>query len=154
MRAKRHIRPIQSNRNVNFTVKRNLSIPNRLQLYCRVHCAMRDESSMSWNTTWMWYITRSRFSSWFRIYIWLTLFQQDNIDFSKKNYFQGCLLQKICLLVLAGSALQPVNKDRIYFSLCLLVGAHSFIVLKACVKRIHAFKTNKIKNRFPAVCQP
>ena len=73
------------------------------------------------------YITRSGFSYWFRIYNWLIGFHQDIVMIFQKNYFPTCLHQNFCLLVLAGSALQPVNKDRIYFCLCLLVGVHSYI---------------------------
>ena len=87
---------------------------------------MRDESSMFRHTMWMSYITRSGISCWFRIYNWLTGFHQDIVMTFQKNYFSTCLHQNFCLLVLAGSALQPVNKDRIYFCLCLLVEVHSY----------------------------
>ena len=118
---------------------------------------MRDESSMFLHTMWTSYITRSRFSCWFRIYTWLTLFQQDIIMIFQKNIFPGCLQQKFCLLVLTGSALQPLNKGRIYFCLCLLMGVHSYFDVRAptskqrqkCIntrlqnKTTHAFKTNQ-----------
>ena len=86
----------------------------------------------------------------------------------EKTFFQAVSTKKVCLLVLAGSTLQPVNKGRIYFlplftgrstlvyytsalqrvnkdrnkfCLCLLVGVRSY-------KCKHAFKTNKKKIDF------
>ena len=118
---------------------------------------MRDESSMFLHTTWTSYITRSGFSCWFRIYTWLTLFQQDIIMIFQKKKFPGCLQQKFCLLVLAWSALQPVNKGRIYFCLCLLIGVHSCtrtptskqrqngFVLKACLPEHAPSKQNNTR---------
>ena len=60
----------------------------------------------------------------------------------EKTFFQAVSTKKVCLLVLAGSTLQPVNKGRIYF-LPLFTGRSTLVYYTSTLQRV-----NKDRNKF------
>ena len=65
------------------------------------YCEMRNESWMSWNTTWMSYIIGSGFMSSFKIYNYVVLFSSKQYNKIFFKDFQAVRSNNVCLLGLA-----------------------------------------------------